>query len=140
MEDFNVTITKAWLFCFAKESDEDYHLVIGTKKNINDPNNRFIIVEIGGLPEKQGDDRTKLIEAQNEFFKIVGDAVCESGYFWFDDGNDPIPITVSGSIYWDIEHWSKKKESIGTHGPSELRDRLTTVWEIHPVTSFKELQ
>lgn len=139
LEDFNATITKAYLFCYAKETDEDYHLVIGTLSDKNDPKNRFMIVEISGLPEKTGVTRTVLTKAQNNFFSIVGSKVCVSGYFWFGDGNDPIPITVSGSIYWDTEHWSTKNNAIGKHGPESLSKKLTTVWEIHPITYIKKL-
>ncbi len=138
LEDFNATITTAWLFCFAKESDEDYHLVIGNKKNINDPANRFIIVEISGLPSAPGNARTVLSQAQTDFFAITEGAVCESGYFWFDDGNDPVKIKVTGSVYWDKEHWSTTNNRINAHGPTELRPRLTTVWELHPITGIQE--
>ena len=135
LEDFNATIKKAWLFCYAKESDEDFHLVIGNTRNINASGNRFIIVEVGGLP-KTGEARANLAQVQKDFFDIIGGVVCSGGYIWFNKGKDPIPITVSGSIYWDTEHWSKAHNEIGKHGPDTLKPRLTTVWEIHPITAI----
>lgn len=138
LEDFNVEIKKAWLFCFAKETDEDYHLVVGTLKNIDDPKNRFMIIEISGLPET-GEDRQLLKEVQNDFFSIIGDRICTGGYYWYDEGKSPIQITFSGSVYWDTEHWGKNTNEMGKHGPESLRDRLTTVWELHPVTMIKEI-
>ena len=137
LEDFNATIKKAWLFCYAKESDEDFHLVIGNTRNINASGNRFIIVEVGGLP-KTGEARANFSKVQKDFFDIIGGVVCSGGYIWFNKGKDPIPITVSGSIYWDTEHWSKAHNEIGKHGPDTLKSRLTTVWEIHPITAIRK--
>lgn len=137
LEDFNAVIKKAWLFCYAKESDEDFHLVIGNTRNKNAAGNRFIIVEIGGLP-KSGTAINTLSKVQQDFFALIGGSVCSGGYIWFDEGNAPRKISVKGSIYWDTEHWSQAKNKPNHHGPDELEDRLTTVWEIHPITEIKE--
>lgn len=140
LEDFNAEIKKAWLFCYSKESDEDYHLVIGSKADRDDPDNRFMIVEVSGLPVPSADSRSTLETVQNDFTTLKGTPnTCSSGYIWFGDGNQPIKITVKGSVYWDTEHWNKNLGHIGAHGPASLADRLTTVWEIHPITKIKKL-
>ncbi len=140
LEDFNAEIKKAWLFCYAKESDEDYHLVIGNLADKNDPNNRFMIVEVSGLPAPAADAHNTLETVQNDFTILKATPnTCSSGYIWFGDGNQPIKISVKGSVYWDTEHWHKNLNKIGAHGPESLKDQLTTVWEIHPITKLKKL-
>jgi hypothetical protein len=42
---------------------------------------------------------------------------------------DPIPVTIEGSLFWDFEHPFPKQV-----GPQDLRDRIPTCWEIHPIT------
>ena len=138
-ENKNVTINSAYLFCFSKESDEDFHLVIGTKRNKNAANNRFFIVEISGLPHPGSTSYSALDLAHQNFFSLIGDTYCNgSGYFWFDNGNQPLRIKLKGSLYWDTEHWSTTHNAPYAHGPSEVQSRLTTVWEIHPVTFITE--
>lgn len=140
LEDFNAEIKKAWLFCYSKESDEDYHLVIGSLADKDDPNNRFMIVEVSGLPSSTAASRATLETVQTDFKSLKGTPnTCSSGYIWFGDGNQPVKIYVKGSVYWDTEHWNKNLGHIGAHGPASLGDRLTTVWEIHPITKIKKL-
>lgn len=111
---------------------------------MNSPRNRFIIVEVSGLPKASlaGSAATRpvLSKVQEDFFAITKGTVCRGGYIWFDEGNAPKRIRVEGSIYWDTEHWSDRNNAPNHHGPKILADRLNTVWEIHPITKIKEIK
>ena len=139
-ENKNVTINTAYLFCFAKEADEDYHLVVGTKKNVDAANNRFFIIELSGLPDPSDSSYSSLDNALQNFFVMIGSSACSPGYYWFDSGYAPLRIKAKGSLYWDTEHWSTTNNAPHAHGPAELESRLKTVWEIHPVTSISEIE
>ena len=51
----------------------------------------------------------------------------EKRYVKFDP---PIPVRVTGSLFWDIEH-----PPPNTVGPTDRRPK--TAWEIHPVTKIE---
>jgi len=121
-EDRNVHVD-AFLYAAKKETDNDFHLIIG-----DDPDSgsgRFLNVEVSGLPTA-GPFKTTLTAARQQFRDLVqGNLPDATGYHRYQP---PIPITVTGSNFYDVDHLP------GTVGPSFAKP--TTAWEIHPVTSI----
>ena len=87
---------------------------------------RFINVEISGLPSS-GQFRTPLKQVRDKFKAYLGTEISGSGYHKFVDA--PIPVTITGSLFYDIDH------PPGVVGPTGMRPK--TAWEIHPVTDIE---
>lgn len=125
-EKRNVRIEKAWLYTYARQNDEDYHLIIGSTPNIKTA--KFMNVEISALPETGGDVE-KLKKVRTAFFESLfsdGDIDCEKYKNWFR-----LEISVEGSLFFDIGHKvTTCPAMIKKHG------NLATIWEIHPITSI----
>lgn len=120
-ERHNVAIT-GFLYASTKESDNDYHCIIGM-----DPHSppQFLNVEVSGLPVS-GPFRAPLKTARDAFEEFFGDNLPTSGgYSKFDP---PIKVRVTGSIFFDVDH------KAGVVGPAGLRPK--TAWEIHPVSEI----
>ena len=45
----------------------------------------------------------------------------------YDFYDPPIPVEISGSLFFDMSHASGSKP-----GPNNLRSKIPTIWEIHP--------
>jgi hypothetical protein len=127
-ETRNVTVS-AFLYAYTKEPDNDYHVIIGDAPGT--PGRKFMNVEIGGLPT--GDDhattatKKKLTAARKAFkdFFHLGN----TGPDTYTKPHNPVPVLVSGSLFWDVEHPPPH-----TVGPTATRPH--TAWEIHPITSI----
>ena len=121
----NVTVT-AFLYATKKETDNDFHLLIGD--NPNGANVRFITSEVSGLPVTTNASTPqfqRVRDAYKEFFRNTGQELPGSSFRMFAD---PVPVTVTGPIFFDVDH------KIG-----EVRSRNAvpeTVWEIHPVSDL----
>jgi hypothetical protein len=115
-EKRNVKLSNVFLIAVKRESDNDYHMIIGNG------NNTFFNTENSGLlstsPQKLKDVRAKMV-------KFMGGAFCSSMYQKFSPG---IPIDIEGSLFYDVEH------KPGVIGPANARPK--TSWEIHPVTNI----
>lgn len=126
IEKRNVHIKKAWLFTFKRESDEDYHVIIGTTPDKNTA--EFFNAEISGLPATSGTTKNKLSRVRDDFEAFFGiEDKCISAYrktFM----NDPIEIELKGSLFFDQLHFSHHSAV----GPAAARGN--SYWEIHPVT------
>ncbi len=118
---------KAWIFAASRESDNDFHLIVG-----NNPKTKkgapYITMEVSGLPPASSKARKKLEKVRNAY-KAFFDELPGSGYDFYDP---PVPVEIGGSLCFDISHVSG-----GRPGPKDLRPKIPTVWEIHPVTSIK---
>jgi hypothetical protein len=124
-ENRNVLIKKAFIFHIAKQSDEDFHIIIG---DLNEQGEKVNIlnIEISGLPKnKQSRDyfflertRRQLYEKFPEFF--TGHKKTFAPISKFPE------ITVRGSLFFDTHHQA------GQIGSGAVKPN--TVWEIHPVT------
>ena len=123
-EDRNVKIKTAYLYCYARQTDEDFHLIIGTTDNPSTA--KYFNVEISGLPATDAVDFAALEAARNAFLAKADKKLCGSGYYFFDA---PLKVELRGSLFFDREHYN---EAIG---PASARPK--TAWEIHPVTYFK---
>jgi hypothetical protein len=125
-ENRNVRIKKTWVYTFARESDEDYHVIIGST-----PDSRtavFFTVEISGLPART---QTELSKARNEFIGFFGlGGFCGHGYT-HNFSASPVEAEIAGSLFFDKHHYN----SHGKIGPAFARS--TTYWEIHPVTDIR---
>jgi hypothetical protein len=120
-EDRNVTVT-AFLWATKEEDDNDFHCILGTTAG---KDAHFMTAEVSGLPPG-GADLETLRKARGEFLAVLhGKAPGRTGYEKF---HQPIAITVSGSLFFDVDH------PAGEVGPTGLKPK--TAWEIHPVTAI----
>ena len=121
-EQHNVTVT-ALLYASAKESDNDFHCIIGTPMG---QAVRFLNVEVSGLPAS-GAALAPLKSVRDTFKAFFGANLPDPllGYSIF---NPPIPIQITGSIFFDIDH------PAGTIGPPGMHP--TTAWEVHPLSKL----
>ena len=122
-EEQNVVVEAGFIYAVAKEADNDYHIILGTAPGAAA---QFINVEVSGLP-KSGASRVPLKQVRDKFQNHFGAAITGSGYHkWV---GDPVPVRVTGSLFYDIDH------PPGAVGPTGLKP--TTAWEIHPVTDIE---
>ena len=125
LENRNVHFSKdTYIFAFKKESDDDYHVIIGDNK---DPKKAtFFNTEISGLPNTTD---KRFISVRDQFeHQFVN--VCSGQYAVFSA--NPIKISMEGSIFFDVDH---KPGQIGPPGFQPL-----TTWEIHPITKIAFLK
>ncbi len=121
-EKRNVNITSAYLYAISRESDNDYHMIIGDASHTP---STLLNCECGGLPSSTSSPAYTTINNLRAYIKsYFGTDFCnQSGYTKF---STPIHITVlKGSLFYDIDH------SPGSIGPTGLR--ANTSWEMHPI-------
>jgi hypothetical protein len=113
-----------YLYAFKKESDNDYHVIIGD--NIDPKKATYFNAEVSGLPVPV-DKRFQTVRAafEKQFVQV-----CNSNYAIFSA--NPIKITIEGSIFFDVDH---KPGQIGPAGFQPL-----TTWEIHPISKITFLK
>lgn len=107
----------------AKEDDNDFHLILCDEPG-QDPT--CLNVEISGLPPS-GRHRAALTAARSDFSDLLAGSLPGRKYAKY---NPPIPVRVSGALFYDISH------DPGEVGPQGLRPE--TSWEIHPVATIEE--
>jgi len=126
-ENRNVTVT-AYLFAAKKEEDGDYHVILGNsaKSTVN----KFLNVEVSGIPASGSSSRPQLISVRHDFEAYFPQhnehLATKSGYTHY---SPPIPVKVSGSLFYDIDH------PPGKVGPEKIRPK--TSWEMHPITRIE---
>jgi hypothetical protein len=123
-EQRNVSVS-VWLYAASRESDNDFHVILG-----RDPAQmprRYMNAEVSGLPPANSNSSSKLVAARSSFKAIVQQQTPGAGYDFYDP---PIPLTVQGSLFFDMTHAKGPKP-----GPSSTKPG--TIWEIHPITSIK---
>jgi hypothetical protein len=127
-EKWNVTV-KAYLYTFRKEDDNDYHVIIGDAPGT--PGRKFLNVEVSGIPEIGTDENRNQLwnvrKAFREAFELGGE-----GPDRYDPLHEPVPVLITGSLFWDVEHPPPR-----TVGPTFASPR--TAWEIHPVSRIEFL-
>lgn len=116
----NVRLSNAYLFAIKKESDNDYHLIIGDNKDLTKAT--LLNAEVSGLPA-HANAKMKQVRAYVEAHLVD---VGGSSYAVFT--KNPIPIQISGSVFYDVDHVP------GEIGPVGLQPK--TSWEIHPIASL----
>ena len=125
-ENRNVFIREALVFYIKKESDGDFHLIVGDTLNGEQIN--LMTAEISGLPadttttayEMLKNARRQLYERYPEFFE--GPKIKK---YVRPTKNFP-EIEIRGSLFFDTRH------AAGTVGTGTLKPE--TAWEIHPIT------
>lgn len=125
-EDRNVTVD-AYLYAAKRETDNDYHLIIGTSPE-TEPT--FFNAEVSGLISS-GASKSKLTAARAAYKAFFGGAVPTARYATY---SPPIPVRITGSLFYDTEHNLPQGECsvVGTG-----RCHPCTAWEVHPVTAIE---
>lgn len=124
-EKFNVRVS-AFLYAASRETDNDFHLIVGTDPK--GPKLTCMTMEVSGLPPKSATSFAKLEQARNSFKQLVDNKLPGAGYHFY---RPPIPITIGGSLFFDVTH------AKGGHpGPADLRPHIPTIFEVHPVTEL----
>lgn len=128
-EKRNVRV-RAFLYAFKKESDNDYHVIIGDPPGT--PGARYFNVEISGLPTDEDDPtaeaKQKLRTARSDFKSFF--QLGNTGPNSYKRPNPPVEVIVAGSAFWDAEH-----PPPSTVGPTAFKPK--TAWEIHPITAIE---
>ena len=131
-EEMRSVKVEAFLYAASREDDNDFHLIIG--RDPKESTKVFMTMEISGLPsqnavpfdKKTFDTLKSARDAYKDFFK---NNLPGLGYDFYPD---PIPITITGSLFFDMSHATGSRP-----GPSKLRPFMPVVWEVHPVTEIK---
>ena len=120
-ENRNCNISNCYLYAIARESDNDYHLIIG---DINNIANNLLNCEASGNPALNQSSYSAINAIRNYLKGYFGTDFCgHSGYTKF---NPALRVSVlKGSLFFDNDHFA------GTVGPYGLRSN--TSWEIHPI-------
>lgn len=127
-ENRNV-IVDAWLYSFSRQSDEDYHLIIGSTNNKESAS--FINVEISGLPPRTSSSYEVLDKVRRQFRDFVKDSNnCRGGYINIF-ANKPVFVRITGSLFFDRHHYTPTYSNVGH---KDFKPK--TYWEIHPITNI----
>ena len=121
-EERNIKVKEAYIYAITRQADNDFLLILGS-----DPDYRksvFFNVEVSGLPESSKDSYATLNTVRTKVKDKFGN-VCGKTLLLMDN---PVKVSVSGSLFFDIE------QKPGKTGPKKLR--TTTAWEIHPVSEI----
>lgn len=119
VEKKTVLIKQAFLYGIYRESDNDFHIIIGN--GLAGSKRKLFNIEISGLP---GDAPNSTLKTPRK--KIIarfGDIRCNDGAFKPID--KLIPIRIKGALFYDIDH-PPGHVGFGNYKPK-------TAWEIHPV-------
>lgn len=120
-EDKMVTVKNVFLLAYAREKDNDYHLIL-----TNANRSIFFNAELSGLPGNSANSYQTLKAVRSSFENFPGGTKCGKYTFLAT----PLKIlSIKGSLFFDIDH------SAGQVGPEGFRP--ATAWEIHPVTEIK---
>jgi hypothetical protein len=121
----NVSV-EGWIHFASTEDDNDYHVIVGTSKNLADA--QLMNVEISGLPPRNRGSFRQLNQARHDF-----DAMFDSLLSQMNQGKyaqlTPTHVQITGSLFYDIDH------AAGAVGPTGHRPK--SAWEIHPVTNIQ---
>ena len=127
-EHRNVQV-RAFLYAASREEDNDFHLIVG-----RDPSESPLMcmtVEISGTPPESSVHSPALKSARaafKAFFAAMPEGLPGFSYDFYDP---PIPLDVTGSLFFDITHASG-----GRPGPQDLRPFMPVIWELHPISAI----
>ncbi len=124
-ENKNVKV-KAFLYAASREDDNDFHLIIG-RAPTKSPE-MYLTIEVSGLPPQNSPALGPLTATRNAFKAFFG---ADLPGFTYDFYDPPIPVTVTGSLFFDMGHSTGQRP-----GPPSLKSRMPTIWEVHPVTAI----
>lgn len=128
-EQRNVRVN-AFIYAASRESDNDFHLIIG-----RDPNKSpemYMTMELSGLPSKTSASFKKLNAARDSYKTFYNENLDGNlpglKYSFYDP---PIAVTIEGSLFFDMSHAKGSAP-----GPKSLKSRMPTIWEVHPITKI----
>lgn len=124
-EKRNVRVT-AYLYAASKETDNDYHLIVGRRPD--EPEELYMTMELSGLPPKSSKHYDRLKSARDAYKGFFGNNLPGMTY---DFPDPPVPIRVTGSLFFDVSHSNGQRP-----GPQSLKSRMPTIWEIHPISEI----
>ena len=125
-ENKNIKV-KAFLYAASREDDNDFHLIIG-RATTKTPE-MYMTMELSGLPPDNSPALDELTDARKDYKAFFKTDLPGFSYDFYDP---PIPVTVEGSLFFDMSHASGTRP-----GPPSLKSRMPTVWEVHPITAIK---
>lgn len=117
---------KTFLYAASRENDNDFHLILGRDPSLTPE--IYMNMELSGLPPTTSPHFVKLKEARDAFKSFFGNDLPGTNYDFYDP---PIPVLIEGSLFFDMSHASGQKP-----GPQSLRDKIPTIWEVHPITKM----
>jgi hypothetical protein len=123
-EQRNVTV-KAWLYWVGRESDNDYHLILGDTSQLTSQT-VFMNTEISGLPQGGGNQQP-FVGLRSTLGSTLATHANKNGAFV-----TPLPVSITGSLLWDGEH--RNPNNSGPKKPVDIRPKKA--WEIHPIHDF----
>jgi hypothetical protein len=123
LEKRNVKVP-AWIYWVAPESDHDFHVILGNTAQLTSAT-VFMNSEVSGLPEANP-NKSPFPQRRTDIRAILAKHKNENGLF-----DQPVPVTVAGSLLWDGEH-----RFPNTVGPEGLQP--AKAWEIHPIKQLAE--
>lgn len=112
-----------FLYAASREDDNDFHLIVGRAPELAE---KYLTVEISGLPPAAAASFVALKAARDAFFAFFGSNLPGTSYDFYDP---PIPVRLEGSLFFDFSHAKGSRP-----GPQRLRKKMPVVWEIHPVS------
>jgi len=120
-ENRNRNISTSYLYAIARESDNDFHMIIG---DANSAAGNLFNCEASGNPVSSQSSYAAINAVRNYLKTYFGKDFCsQSGYTKFTPA---IHVSLlKGSLFFDIDH------AAGTVGPLGLRPN--TAWEMHPI-------
>jgi hypothetical protein len=122
-EQYNVSV-EGYIFAASKETDNDFHLIVGDKDCA--AGDCFINVEVSGLPQDPADPNYPTLAAvRTKFLGYFNNQQPSRGYKKF---SPPIAVTLTGSVFFDVDH------PAGAVGPAGFKP--SSAWEIHPLTDI----
>ena len=123
-EKRSVTVN-AWLYWVSRQSDDDYHLILGDTSELSSKT-VFMNAEISGLPPDKP-TRQPFVRLRDELRNILATSPNKNGAF-----DNPLPVRITGSLLWDGEH--RNPHNVGPIKPLDLRPKKA--WEIHPIRAL----
>jgi len=123
-EQRSVTV-KAWLYWVGRESDNDYHLILGDTSQLTSAT-VFMNTEISGLPPG-GSNQQPFVGLRSTLRTALATHPNKNGAFV-----TPLPVRITGSLLWDGEH--RNPNNSGPKKPVDIRPKKA--WEIHPIHNF----
>jgi hypothetical protein len=126
VEKRNVSV-KAYIYAYRKESDNDFHVIIGDAPTV--ANRKYLNSEVSGLPLGGTADNLNRLTAVRHLFTSKFHSA-GSGATTYHKVTPPAPVLVTGSLFFDVEHPSPHFV-----GPTAFKPK--TAWEIHPISDLK---
>jgi hypothetical protein len=124
VEEKRNVLLRVWLYAASRESDNDFHLILGRAPGLTPE--VFMTMELSGLPRSDSAAYPALKATRDAFKTFFGTNIPGATYSFFDP---PIPVEIQGAPFFDMTHATGSKP-----GPQKLRDRMPTIWEVHPIT------